>query len=434
MKAERIKNIDFVNKNGLCTECGTCYGVCPRDNIVVTVDNVGQYSFKINDPQKCEGCHLCYTVCPGFEVDFQQLYTSIFPGSSDFHAIIGHHSGIYLGYSVDDKVRSKAASGGVTSALLCYALETGKIEGVFVVRMQNADEGDPLSPKVYLATTKEEVLRAQQSKYITVPMNMCLREIIRDKSDKRYAFVGLACQMHGLRKAEQQIPRLRRKIVLRIGLICGHSMNRLGTRHLLRLVNARESDVEYIEYRAKQWPGNFLAKLKNGGEIMISHPDWTSYVLTAYEKWRCHFCPDPLCELADVSVGDPWLPQLRGERGYNLIISRTDCGVEFLEDAQKAGVIEAFKVDPHKVIESQGRSLYRKKHLISAYVKLAKLLRRPVPCYAGLKTPNNLSLRDYCEVVFLQAVRTLASKDQAQGLMPFLGKLFLKLKTFKRRK
>lgn len=428
-----IKNIDFVSERDLCTECGTCFGVCPKDNILVRTDEIGQYRFKAKEPEKCIGCSLCYDVCPGFAVDFDRLNAEVFSAPVDLDSpfsAIGHFTSTYLGHATDDKIRSQAASGGITSALLCYALETGKIDGVYVVRMKNATEGDPLSPEVYLATTKEQILRGQQSKYITVPMNECLRDIRKHGKDRKYAVVGLPCHLHGLRKTEQWIPKLREQIVLRIGLFCGHTMNRLGTQHLLRLVNADQKEVEHIEYRAKQWPGNFMARLKEGSENLIKHSHWTAYTLTLYEKWRCHFCTDPLNQLADISVGDPWLEELHGQKGQNVVIARTFEGTKFLEEAVSEGVIELSYLPTGKIIECEKRILYRKKHLILAYMRLAAWLGRAVPEYTGLKKDQKLSFHDYYETICLELIRSIAARKRCQTLMLWFGRLYLYLRRF----
>ena len=197
---------------------------------------------------------------------------------------------------------------------------------------------------------------------------------------------------------------------------------------------AKKDDLEHIEYRAGKWPGNFLAKMKSGEEKMIPHYDWTSYVLTVYEKWRCHFCMDPLCELADISLGDAHLSYLKGQEGHNLIISRTAVGAEFLDNAHKSGVIELSGVDESEILESQKRTLYRKKHLIRAYVKLAKAFRRSVPLYSGQGDHKKISIINYCQVIILHSARTLAGKRQARYLMFFLGKLYLRLKKIGMRK
>ncbi|MFX0200662.1 MAG: coenzyme F420 hydrogenase/dehydrogenase beta subunit N-terminal domain-containing protein, partial [Candidatus Hodarchaeota archaeon] len=124
----------------LCTECGTCYGICPKNNILVEIDEIGRHTFRAKDLKLCVGCSLCYDVCPGFEVDFNELNTEVFskPVSSDLlSGFIGHFVDIYRGHATDDQIRLNAASGGITSALLCYALETGRIDGVYVVKMKD---------------------------------------------------------------------------------------------------------------------------------------------------------------------------------------------------------------------------------------------------------------------------------------------------------
>ncbi|MFX0200661.1 MAG: Coenzyme F420 hydrogenase/dehydrogenase, beta subunit C-terminal domain, partial [Candidatus Hodarchaeota archaeon] len=289
-----------------------------------------------------------------------------------------------------------------------------------------------ISPQVYLATTRAEILAGQQSKYVTVSMNQCIREIWKHGKDKKFAFVGLGCHLQGLRKAERRIPKLKERIVLRIGLFCGHNMNVLGTKHLLRLVNVSLQDVEYIEYRAKEWPGNFLVRVKDGGERTIRHPHWTSYVLTLYEKWRCRFCIDPLNQLADISLGDPWLKELSGNKGENVIITRTTQGVKFLRGAVSKGLIKISYLPPEKVIESQKRILYRKKHLILAYMRLARRFGYSIPEYTGLPKEQKLLLHDCFTTISLEVLRCLAAKQALQAIVPWFGKMYINFKDYAR--
>ena len=73
----------------------------------------------------------------------------------------------------------------------------------------------------------------------------------------------LGCHMRSLRLLEQQFPRLKKSILLRIGLICGYCsgfkavVDQAGEWGLHNI-----SDVTELDYRKGTWPGNF--RLKSG--------------------------------------------------------------------------------------------------------------------------------------------------------------------------
>ncbi len=362
-------------------------------------------------------------------VDFQQLHEDVFNVDNRFaHADddVGCYEGLYLGHAKDSKIRHGGASGGVTTALLAKAIDELNLDGVFVTRMQEDQEGSPLSAMVYLAKNKKELIQGQQSKYTTVPMATCFHDIIYKGKGKRFAFVGLGCHMQALRKAERIIPKLKSRIVLRVGLVCGHCMDRRGTRHLFDLLKVKEKNVRKVEYRSDQWPGNFKVTLQNGKTRKIGQIDWTSYVMTLYERDRCHYCTDPLNQLSDIATGDPWLNELSHEPGLNLIITRTKTGEQFLSNAIDQGQIVATRTEKDKVVRSQKRSLYRKRYMIRAYMEISKRMGHSVPTYTGQFDDRPITWREYREAIVLIVCRTVSAQPVFSKLMPRCGHMFMK--------
>ena len=422
------KNINIVDDKQLCTECGTCWGVCPKSNIQITEIENGRLQFRVDQPSRCGQCRMCIQVCPGMNVDFRQLNYDVFEAENSFehsNEDIGQYKNLYLGHALESNVRQGGASGGVTTAILAKALGEYNLDGVFVVQMKQKQEGSPLAAKIYLAKSGQELLQGQQSKYTTVPMGKCLHDIIYNGKGKRFAFVGLGCHMQALRKAEQIIPRLKRRIVLRVGLVCGHCMDWRGTRHLFDLLKVKEKNVEKIEFRSEDWPGNFKVTLQDGNTRKIGQIDWTSYVMTLYEKHRCHFCTDPLNQLSDISTGDPWLNELSHEPGLNLVISRTETGDRFLSKAISDGQISATKTQKDKIVKSQRRSLYRKRYMIRAYMRITKLIGHSVPAYTGQFDSRPLTWREYREAVVLIFFRFLSARPAFRKILALSGRVFI---------
>jgi len=66
--------------------------------------------------------------------------------------------------------------------------------------------------------------------------------------------------------------------------------------------------------------------------------------------------------MADISVGDAWLPSLKGcNEGYSIILVRTKVGKELLERAKRNGKIKIIKIGNDKVMKSQGSLLFKKR-------------------------------------------------------------------------
>lgn len=427
--ADGRRNIDSVGRQGLCTECGACWGICPKHNIAKTADRNGQVNYRVADLQRCGSCTLCIRVCPGIGMDFRNLQETVNGQSADddfsFDAL-GPRRGVYLGRAVDSTLHGRGASGGVTSAMLAYALEELKLDGVFVARMNSAEgTTDPLSVQLFLADNRQKLIAGQQSKYITVSMARSLRHILYEGRGKRFAFVGTGCHMHALRKAEQVIPDLKKRVALRMGIFCGHCMDQRGTRHLLDLLAIKENNVKEVAYRNGKWPGKFRVQTREGNYREIGHLTWTSYVMTLFEKWRCHFCPDPLNQFADISTGDPWLRELAYSKGQNIIIPRTGVGHNMLSDAERKGYVKYAPFSPDNVIASQHRTLYRKRVLIRIYNRMARLKKLPYPHYSFLVDYRPLEVSDYIHAITLETMRSIAAQRIMARVNLIFGRLFL---------
>jgi len=170
----------------VCSQCGACEAVCPKDAITMPRLDSGDY-YPVVDEDKCAAsCKLCTYVCGGNGIDWEHLHQWRFdtPYKAD---PLGHHVAAYSGYSNDDDLRGRSASGGSVTSLLCYALERGHIEAAAVSGL------DGIKPVTRLATTREEILESAGSIYYSNPALTILRDIRKFKG--RVAFVGLPCHI-----------------------------------------------------------------------------------------------------------------------------------------------------------------------------------------------------------------------------------------------
>ena len=64
--------ISQVVKDELCTGCGTCIALCPKEAIKLTIDEKSIYIPEL-DENKCNNFGICYKICPGYEINFKKL-------------------------------------------------------------------------------------------------------------------------------------------------------------------------------------------------------------------------------------------------------------------------------------------------------------------------------------------------------------------------
>jgi coenzyme F420 hydrogenase subunit beta len=346
-------------------------GLCPRGNIRQEQDGEKRYRIRIVDPSLCESCPgLCLQVCPGHAVDVDALNQQVF-GRTPPDYLAGNVVSAFLGHATDTGVRERASSGGIVSALLIQALESGQIDGAFLV--QNVP-GEPFSPSFDLATTRASVLAAAGSKYWPTPVGCRLGDILRGKGC--YAFVGTPCQIQALRKAERVYPALERKIAFRIGLFCGRRATAAGQVFMLRKMGIDPEDVLEMRYREGAWPGHLVVRLRDGGHVEMGReehlPGFSGHL---FPHPRCVLCHDSLAELADISVGDSLrLEEERGENEFSLVVARTEAGMTALRTAETAEAIRLRAVDAGAMVHSQKRPLLDKRRAVWARVRLARLL------------------------------------------------------------
>jgi coenzyme F420 hydrogenase subunit beta len=371
------ETIEKVVLDELCTGCGTCIGICPLSAIEMTKDErKGIYLPKVDD--SCNECGLCLEVCPGHAVDFKELNADVF-GRQIEDRLIGNYINSYVGHSRNEDIRFNSGSGGVITALLGFALDEGIIDGALVTKMC---DGNPLQPEAFIARTSEEIAAAAGSKYCPVAANTALEQIL--KANGEYAVVGLPCHIHGVRKAEMRSRKLKERVILHLGVFCSHTTNILGTEFFLEKLNVPKSDVARLAYRGQGWPGMMTIELRTGATKLVPYLEYAKSIHNSnlFSPTRCLLCADGSAEFADISFGDPWLPEFRDEKvGSSLVITRSNKGEQILWQAEQKGVVHLTPIATTQAVRAQRGLIYTKKVGLGPRIKLWKMLGKKVPLY-----------------------------------------------------
>jgi coenzyme F420 hydrogenase subunit beta len=379
MKTKTIKTIEPVVKEGLCTGCGTCVGICPQDAIEMLIDHRKGLYVPLLDKQKCTECGLCFKVCPGYAVDFKQLNLDIF-GKEPDDILLGNYINCYLCHATDYDIRYNCSSGGMITALLIFALEEGIIDGALVTRMK---KDRPLEPEPFIARTRDEIISAAGSKYCPVPANIALKEILNSKDGEKFAVVGLPCHIHGIRKAAMVNKRLREKIILLLGILCSHTDTFTATELWLRKHGIEKEKVVKLDYRGQGWPGSARILLNDGTTKSMRFEEFIfTHGVYLFTPRRCTLCCDALAKLADITVSDAWLPEIKAQdkTGSSIIVTRTERGEALCQSVKMKQVVELQKLATSDVIRAQGRSRLANKDM-KVHFLLSRLFGRIVPNY-----------------------------------------------------
>lgn len=396
-------NIEPIVKSGLCMGCGTCVGICPSSSLKITKsESRGMYFPKLDKNFNCENCGLCVDSCPGWKVDFDKLNEFNF-GKVPGDIFMGNYLNCYSGFSCDYNIRYKCTSGGIATSLLAFALEKKIADAALVMRMKN---DNPLETEYFLARNREEIIEAAGSKYCPTALNVGLKDIL--KQEGRFAVVGLPCHIQGFRLVELTNKALRDKIVLHIGLFCYSNYTFKATEALLRRLKIKKENVKKLSYRTDGWPGSFVANIRNKDKLRVNLLDYYNRNFVSHSVLRCTLCSDGLSELADISVGDAWLPEYKKDViGTSLIIARDRIGEDLLTLAKESKIIEYANINPEKVIQAQKNMLFFKKKSLVSRLLILKILGKKTPLFKQeLLTPG---LKDYLSSVFFYLKRFFLS-------------------------
>ncbi len=284
---------------------------------------------------------------------------------------LGEHVACRKGYASDESIRENAASGGMVTALLCHLLKTGQIDGAWVTKTEITD--GTLGYHTFIATTEEEIRSASSSIYMNIPLLKHV-DLVRNFNGK-VAVVMTPCMMQGLTKLMEKDEELKKKIVLKLGLYCSGNHSEKAT--LLSLEQSKISleGAKRLYYRRGHWRGLSSVLYEDGSEKTFSYTKTICAYKNAYffEKGSCMTCQDHFAFAADISFGDIWLKEMKGNP-----IKHTSCVIrnakawEMYRSAVEAQAITDSHISGRDMVRSQKRALVFKYTCAPAKLKYLK--------------------------------------------------------------
>lgn len=312
----------------------------------------------------CTGCGLCGSVL-GASFEERDGFSSVVIGADkELHAFCtghcpaaglhtkdctspwGDYIEVYRAWATEETVRFRGASGGVTTAVALYLLESGKVDGVIQV---GADPEDPFATKVYCNTDRAGVLACTASRYMTSSPLSTLMDYLG--KGKTYAFVGRPCDVVVLNNFLATHPEYRPDIYCTLTFFCAGAPSQRASVELARRLGVRKEDCVNIRYRGEGWPGKATVTDTDGTSHTMEYIDSWNRVLGRDVRKMCKFCADGVGEAADISSGDLWYldqnkkPLFEERAGENVTFARTQKGYEILADAKEKGYLTLLSYD-----------------------------------------------------------------------------------------
>lgn len=411
-------NVSKTVANKLCTGCGVCVDVCPVHAIkMVCQKNVNE---PIVDNHRCLGdkCGRCVSVCPGVGCDLKNISSSLFSGEDNerVDTYAGYYQSACVGYSTDYEIRYHSASGGVLSQMLLYLLEKKYVDGVVVT----AYGEDHITPRSYIAVTKEEVLKARSSKYCPVSLDGVGNEMV--KRGGRYVVVGLPCHIQGFRKREQKDKKFKNCVLGYFSIYCSCNRSFAMRDFLFDVYNVEKSSITNFSFRDNGCLGDMVIdtkKLEHSNCLAIPYIRYYGATRSFFKPHRCLTCIDHYGELADVSLGDIHIkPYSEDKVGINSWIIRSVQFKNIFEEAVQSGFIKMDEVPIDIVNQSQKKMLFPKKRRANAVMKLDRLIGRTTPCYD--EPMPNAFMKDYLSAVVCHIQRFMGNHEFFKPVIKYL--------------
>lgn len=372
----------------LCLGCGTCMGICPENAIEMTYSSKNRTYIPIIDDKQCNECGLCLKVCPGQKVTLSSDRISIKEQKARIADDYGAYIKCFIGYAKNNDMRYKASSGGIATALSADLLEHNKVDSVIATQMKR---GALFETEPILCRERSDLFNAMGSKYCPSAVNRIFKDL-RSEGHKSICLVGLPCHIQGFENARKckQLKNIHN--IFSIGLLCGGMRGQEGSMWILKKKKIKTKEIRDIRsHRGHGWPGDMhIARLGGLATVKIAYPFEYDEYYESWQPWRCSLCLDRTAEVADISLGDAWLPELKDDHlGSSIILARTEKGCRIVEEAAANGAIIVREASIETLINAQ-RGLFNDiQHDVLPTLYIAKILKRRIPDYQiTISKPN----------------------------------------------
>jgi coenzyme F420 hydrogenase subunit beta len=329
--AQWAELFDEVVTTGLCTGCAACVVVCPHDVLGYDHKSGGYRPFHIEDelgPSDCihgqKGCTSCTRACPRFRLWETEADTFLFGREREADEVAGIAADVVLARAVDDTVHANGQDGGLVSAILIWALETGYIDAALVSAMEEGAGAGTAIPAV--ARTRDDVFATAGSRYTYSANTLAYNDAVEGGAEK-IALVGMSCQTSALPVMKaRKVGKVGRRFTLNIGLLCSKSFDDAIFEELFEAkYGLRRDDI--VKTNVK---GVFQIWLTDG-----SYHEVPLKECHAWTREGCKLCPDFAAEHADISTGG-----IGAFNDWTLTIVRTEIGREVMDRMVAEGLVE----------------------------------------------------------------------------------------------
>lgn len=302
--------MDKIIEKKLCSGCTACMNICPKEAISMIKDKEG-FKHPVINQDRCIDCNLCKKTCPILNTVKNESINKC-----------------YVAFNKDDKEREKSSSGGVFDILARAILnENGIVIGA------SFDENNKLS---HIAIDNiKDLDKLKGSKYLQSDLNNIFSYIKDHIRYKKILFVGMPCQVSGLKSfLKQDYNNL-----ICIDLFChGVPTPKLFNKYIKELENKYNDILLSYNFRDKStgwdtysntaiFKNNKISELKSKNKYMKL---FLSDIALRESCYNCNFKLGN--KYSDITLGDFWgvnnyYHDMYDKKGVSAVIVNTHKGI-----------------------------------------------------------------------------------------------------------
>ena len=347
--------LKILHIDDLCTGCGACASVCPKDALSMQENKLGFY-IPILDKDKCINCHLCEKTCHAINMKMPES------PSLDFHPSMVK--------ARNRDIVMKSSSGGVFSLLANWALSIG---GVVYGAAYNY-ENQRLE---HMSTDECNLNNLRKSKYIESYTGKLFSKVDSKLKDNRIVvFVGTPCQIEGLIRF-LEVKHTDTTHLLLVRFVChGIPSNSFFRQYKEYEEKKHHSRIVDFDFRPKfdGWGApTWYVKFNSGREIKdLSY--YYYYYRAFYDnislRKSCYLCKRVFDNRADLTIADFWglkklKPESNEREGVSLVLTHSGKGAKVLEAIKDDCIMEEIPISAMEYIFTE--AILHKKYREAAY-------------------------------------------------------------------
>lgn len=318
----------IINKKSDCSGCEACLNICPQNAINMSSDDEG-FWYPVIDSDTCIGCNKCNRICP--IKNFEEIHSSSVQ-YKDAYA-----------YRSNNCNRNISSSGGVFGDIANAFLEEGG-------RVVGAAFNEDYKLKHIIAKNTEELVPLLGSKYLQSKIDYVYTEIkIELENGKRVLFVGMTCQVEGLKAfLGKDYENL-----YCIDLICmGIPSPMVWDIYSKSFFDIQQIKKINFKDKSNGWHNfSVLFEEKNGKRIVQNGRD-NQYMECMFKGYsirpscfHCKFKNEN--KISEITIADCWgcenyIDGLDDNKGLSMVIAHNDKGKELINILKDAGEIQKF--------------------------------------------------------------------------------------------